>query len=158
FDSVALMRLSEQARGLAGVIEVALVMGTEANRAMLAGAGLLPPGAPPSAATDLLVAVSAATDEAVNAALARVTELLDARPEGGADGRPEGSAGIAPRTLVSAARSGGSPNVAVIAVPGPYAASEAHQALSAGLHVFLFSDGVSLDDEVALKRRARRNG
>jgi succinyl-CoA synthetase alpha subunit len=48
--------------------------------------------------------------------------------------------------------------VAVIAVPGAYAAVDAHQALSAGLHVFLFSDAVSLDDEVALKRRGRDRG
>jgi len=43
-------------------------------------------------------------------------------------------------------------------VPGAYAAVDAHQAISAGLHVFLFSDGVPLDDEVALKRRARARG
>jgi FdrA protein len=41
---------------------------------------------------------------------------------------------------------------------GAHAALEAHQALSAGLHVFLFSDGVSLDDEAALKHRARGRG
>src|SRR4030095_17154774 len=63
-------------------------------------------------------------------------------------------ADTAPRTTAVAARSAVT-NVAVIAVPGAYAAVEAHQAISAGLHVFLFSDGVSLDDEVALKRRAR---
>ena len=40
--------------------------------------------------------------------------------------------------------------------PGEYAALEAHRALTRGLHVFLFSDHVSLDDEVALKRRGAR--
>jgi succinyl-CoA synthetase alpha subunit len=49
-------------------------------------------------------------------------------------------------------------NLALIAVPGAQAAIEAHQALSAGLHVFLFSDGVPVDEEVALKRRARDRG
>jgi FdrA protein len=58
---------------------------------------------------------------------------------------------------VSAARAVAA-SVAVVAVPGPYAALEAHQALSAGLHVFLFSDGVALEDEIALKRRARGRG
>jgi FdrA protein len=167
FDSVALMRVAEQARGLSGVVEVALVMGTPANRAMLTDAGLLPPDAPPTDAADLVIAVSAGTDEAVHAALERVHAWLAARPAS-APGGAMAAAGeqavapardrIAPRTLVSAARAGGAPNVAVIAVPGPYAALEAHQALSAGLHVFLFSDGVSLDDEVALKHRARARG
>ena len=63
-----------------------------------------------------------------------------------------------PRTTASAARRGAPANIAVIAVPGAYAVLDAHQALSAGLHVFLFSDGVSLDDEVALKRRGHARG
>jgi FdrA protein len=45
-------------------------------------------------------------------------------------------------------------NVAVISVPGDYAALETHKALSAGLQVLLFSDNVSVDDEVELKERA----
>ena len=49
-------------------------------------------------------------------------------------------------------------DVAVISVPGEYAALEAHKALGAGMDVLLFSDGVPLEDEVALKRRAHRLG
>jgi FdrA protein len=48
--------------------------------------------------------------------------------------------------------------VAVISVPGAYAAAEAHLALSQGLNVFLFSDNVALADEVELKRRADGRG
>jgi FdrA protein len=48
--------------------------------------------------------------------------------------------------------------VAVVSVPGAYAALEAHEALTAGLDVLLFSDNVSLADEVALKDRAVRLG
>jgi FdrA protein len=46
------------------------------------------------------------------------------------------------------------PNLAIISVGGDYAALEAHKALSAGMHVLLFSDNVALDAEVELKRRA----
>ena len=48
--------------------------------------------------------------------------------------------------------------MAVVSVPGPYAAVAAHSALSAGLHVLLFSDNVPLAEEVQLKERARRLG
>ena len=48
--------------------------------------------------------------------------------------------------------------MALISVPGEYAALEARQALLAGLHVFLFSDNVPLADEVALKRLAAERG
>ena len=45
-------------------------------------------------------------------------------------------------------------DVAIVSVPGEYAALEAHHALTAGLHVLLFSDGVSVEEEVELKERA----
>jgi FdrA protein len=49
-------------------------------------------------------------------------------------------------------------NLALISLPGEYAVLEAHRALSAGMHVFLFSDHVSPADEVALKRRGVERG
>jgi len=146
------MRAAEQARQVAGVTDVAAVMGTPANRAMLADAGLASKETPETSASDLLVAVRGATDDAVRAALERVSERLDARRDGGVGPRP-----AAPRTTLAAARTADA-SLALIAVPGPDAVVDAHQALSAGLHVFLFSDGVSLDDETALKRRARGRG
>jgi FdrA protein len=48
--------------------------------------------------------------------------------------------------------------VAVISVAGRYAVDEAWDALSHGLHVLLFSDNVSLADEVALKKYACEHG
>ncbi len=150
FDSIALMRAAEQARALAGVTDVAAVMGTPANRALLAEAGLASTETPETTVSDVLVAVRAATDDAMRAALARVGELLAAHRD-----TDPGSPRVAPRTTLSASRAAGGASLALIAVPGPDAVLDAHQALSAGLHVFLFSDGVSLDDEVALKRRAR---
>jgi len=152
FDSIDLMRVAEQARRLAGVTEVAVVMGTPTGRAMLAEATMWPAEAPAGMPSDLLMAVRASSEAAARRALAGVEELLSA----GRDAGPA-RAETAPRTTASAAR-GGAATVALVAVPGDYAALDAHQALSSGLHVFLFSDGVSLDDEVALKRRARERG
>jgi FdrA protein len=48
--------------------------------------------------------------------------------------------------------------VAVISVAGRYAAAEAWDALHLGLHVLLFSDNVSLEDEISLKRYAVEQG
>ena len=93
FDSVVLMRVAEQARQLAGVTEVAAVMGTPANRAMLAEAGMLPPDAPATDASDLLVVVSASSGEAARAAQVRVGELLahplERRPHRAVGGRAD---------------------------------------------------------------------
>ena len=150
FDSIDLMRVAEQARQLAGVAEVAVVMGTPAGRSMLEEAGMWPSEAPEAGPSDLLVSVRASTETVANRALASVEELLSASRD-----TEQARGDVLPRTTAGAARKSAATNVALIAVPGAYAAVDAHQALSAGLHVFLFSDGVSLDDEVALKRRAR---
>ena len=66
--------------------------------------------------------------------------------------------GSAHRTIGRAVRELPDTNVAVISVPGAYAALEAHEALTAGLDVLLFSDNVSIPEEVALKDRAARLG
>ena len=151
-DSVRLMLVSEQLRALPGVEQAAAVMATELNLALLADAGLLTEEAKQAGAGDLVMAVRAASGAAARAALERAEALLAApRAETAA------AAEVAPRSVLSAARRAGA-NLALISVPGPYAAAEAQQALSAGLHVFLFSDGVPVADEVALKRRARSCG
>ena len=49
-------------------------------------------------------------------------------------------------------------NLAVISVAGRYATDEAWEALTRGLHVLLFSDNVSLEDEIALKKYASEHG
>ncbi|MEA2248163.1 MAG: FdrA protein, partial [Solirubrobacteraceae bacterium] len=49
-------------------------------------------------------------------------------------------------------------NVALVSVPGEYATLEAHRALTEGMNVFLFSDHVSLEDELDLKRRGAEQG
>jgi succinyl-CoA synthetase alpha subunit len=153
FDSIDLMRVAEQARQLVGVTDVAVLMGTPSGHAMLAEAGMWPPEAPQAGPSDLLISVRAATEAAADRALEYVEELLRA----GRDVEPA-RAGIAPRTTASAARRAPAAQIAIVAVPGEYATVDAHQALSAGLHVFLFSDGVTLDDEVALKRRGSARG
>jgi succinyl-CoA synthetase alpha subunit len=66
--------------------------------------------------------------------------------------------GYRPRTLTGAVKAHPEINLAAISVAGRYAADEAWEALHRGLHVFLFSDNVSLEDEVMLKQYAREVG
>lgn len=46
----------------------------------------------------------------------------------------------------------------MISIPGMYAALEADRALDEGMNVFMFSDNVTLEDEVALKKKAHEKG
>jgi FdrA protein len=152
-DSVVLMRVAAETRRRAGVREAALFMGTPANLALLAQADLLGDGARGARPEDLVLAVAADTGEAADAALAVAQELLLAPRRAERDSRR-----ARPRSLDSAIRALPEANLAAISVPGPFAAREAMRALRRNLHVFLFSDNVSLAEEVALKREARRRG
>ncbi len=49
-------------------------------------------------------------------------------------------------------------NLAMISVAGRYAGELARRALESGLHVMLFSDNVPLEQEIGLKRFARKRG
>jgi FdrA protein len=152
YDSVTLMQAQQSLRALPGIVEAGVVMGTEANLELLRQAGL-DPGALAASADDLIVAVRGDTEEHVEAALASLDALL--RPPLTAD-----TAGVAyrPRSVAAGARLLPGANLALISVPGRFAAPVARQALEAGLHVMLFSDNVPLEDEVRLKQLSQRAG
>ena len=154
-DSVALMRIAEVVRGMDGVEEAGLMIGTPANLEVLAEAGVLADEGRGVGPGDVVLAVRARTREAAEAALARARHLIDQRqaPVGGV----AGAGPFRPRSLRSAV-GGWAPSLAVISVPGPFAAAEAQKALAAGLDVLIFSDNVAIDDEIALKREAARRG
>ncbi len=82
---------------------------------------------------------------AVDAALADLRRRTSAPQGMGAP--PE------PRTLGSAIERGEA-NLVVISVPGGHAVIETYDAIDRGASVMLFSDNVSVEDEVALKRAA----
>ncbi len=148
-DSVALMGLARELRTGAGVREAAALMGTPANLALMADAGLLTDEARAAGPNDLVIVVGAESAADADAALALAESLLTARRA-----RVEASGRRLPRTLDSAARQLEGANLALISVPGAFAAAEARKALRRGLHVMLFSDNVTLEDEIALKRLA----
>jgi succinyl-CoA synthetase alpha subunit len=151
-DSVTLLQISAEMMSLAGVRDAALVMASELNRQLLGDSGLLVGDAPTAGPNDLVIAVRAADDSVAAAALQQAEALLAGRRRGGSSGEPSSSP---PRSLRSAHRADPEANLALVSVPGPYAAGEARQALADGLHVFLFSDNVPIEDEIDLKRTAR---
>src|SRR5262245_59718258 len=152
-DSVALMRLSREVARLEGVEDAALMMATPANKAILAEAGLIDPDGQSAGANDLILAVRAEGAEAAAAALAAAARLLEAKPGAGDAAIPK-----QPRSLRTALAAQPGANLALISVPGDYAAAEARKALGCGLDVMIFSDNVPLAQEVALKREGKALG
>ncbi|HKE73878.1 MAG TPA: hypothetical protein VKB57_09710, partial [Acidimicrobiales bacterium] len=151
-DSVTLMRAGAAASAEPGVEAVVAAMATPLNRDLLAGAGFPPPDAGPD---DLVIAVRAADDAAAEAAVAAVERALARRqppPGAGAASR------VPPHTVEAAAAERPDAPVVLVSVPGPHAYVEAAAALRAGRHVMVFSDGVDVAAEVALKREGAARG
>ncbi len=157
YDSVSLMQASRTVQQVPGVSAALVAMATDLNLELLAGLGFAAPDQ--AGPNDLLVAVRAADDEAGSAALAALAAVLSGRPDtspgGSSAGSPGGGADLPPRTIGSAAARG-SATLAVVSVPGRYAFVEAMDALDADLSVFLFSDGLPIEQEVRLKEVAGR--
>lgn len=152
FDSVTLMLVQREVRELPGVREAGAVMGTDANKDLLRDAGLMSPEASRAGPDDLILCVEAVDVETAEAALARAEGLL-VRRRTSATGEA-----YRPKTVASAARALSGANLALISVPGRFAAGVAREALAAGLHVMLFSDNVPLQAEIELKHDAAPRG
>ncbi len=163
FDSVFLMQVANRITGQPGILNAFAVMGTEANRKVLADLGYGGKGAESELATtgpnDLVLAL-----EGEEAAVVAVTSDPDAwllRSSGSSsDAGGVGGEGTArePRSLNEAVDLRPDSGVAVISVPGEYAAREAGSAIRRGLNVFLFSSNVSVENELSLKTEARNRG
>jgi FdrA protein len=152
-DSVALMRMSRSVAVMDGVIECGMMMATPANKRIMADAAVLGPEGHAAGPGDLVIAVSAHTAAAADAALAAARAQIDAPKTAGA-----GAAAWAPRTIRAAVQADPAANLALISVPGAFAAAEGRKAISRGLNVMMFSDNVPIADEVALKQLARERG
>jgi FdrA protein len=150
YDSVVLMQLQRSLAALPGVLDAGVMMATPANRELLAASGLLQ-GDIAAGAQDLLISVKAESDAAAGEALARVDALLQVRRSGGEQD-------FRPRSLASALKMLPEARWVLISVPGRHAAAVADEALDHGRNVFLYSDNVPIESEVALKRKARERG
>ena len=151
YDSVTLMQASRSVAGTDGVNEALIAMATPLNVELAQGLGF---AVPPTVPAQLLIAVRAEDQAGVDAAIATLTAALSPRPAtsgigSGADPRP---------ATTGAALADNDAALALISVPGPYAAIEAFDAVAAGRNVMIFSDGVTVEDEVDLKRAGREAG
>jgi len=151
-DSVALMRISRSISALSGVQNAALMIGSITNKALLRESGLLDGEAEAAGANDLIVAVLGSNQETAAAALQQAASLLDS------PGSTYKETAQNPKSIGEAIRLQPESNLALISIPGEFAASEARAALSNGLHVMMFSDNVPVAEEIALKNEAKRRG
>lgn len=150
-DSVRLMNISKKVSELKGIVSCIVLLGTEGNKKIIKDLGLSGDAVRSATPNDLLISIETTDSMGWDKALEEVDSLL---------GKMDG--GTVPEAKVSTLLQGSDTldgaNVALISIPGEYARPEVTDALEQGLHVMLFSDNVSLEDEIFLKKLAVKKG
>ena len=153
FDSVFLMSLSAQLSEQGALDVGQVVLATAANKQLLQELKFDAAAFEALGHTDLIVALRADSSEKLDAGEKLFEELLGRKNKASQQTsvhRPVG--------LDGAIRAMPDANLVVVSVPGVYAAYEARRAVQAGLHVMLFSDNVTVQDEIELKKEAISRG
>jgi FdrA protein len=145
------MHLQRSLIGLPGVSDAGVVMATPANLELLELSNLLPSQASNANPEDLLIVVQADSEDIAQDALQQVDELVASR-------RSKSHGKFRPKSLDAALKLAPNANFVLISVPGRYAADVARKALESDRHVFLYSDNVSLEEEIELKQIGRQRG
>jgi FdrA protein len=153
YDSVTLMLISKQLKNLEGIDDVSVMMGTPANRVILEEANLLAEEGASAGPNDLILAFRTVGELDVAWVCSKIDEQLGKKASAETK-----SAITVVRTAAKAYKDFPESNLAVISVPGEYAAIEAERALKQGKNVFLFSNNVPVEEEVYLKKLAAEKG
>uniref|UniRef100_UPI00403F0AAE acyl-CoA synthetase FdrA n=1 Tax=Candidatus Enterococcus willemsii TaxID=1857215 RepID=UPI00403F0AAE len=152
-DSVSLMALSTKANQVENVVQVIIAMATDMNKEVMRNVGLINDVIENAQSSDLIITMDVEdnTDEAT--VLASVEALLDKKEKLNTTVEER-----AYHTIKDAYEHHDDSNLALISVNGHYATREALQALNANLNVMMFSDNVSVEDEIMLKDLALEKG
>ena len=154
-DSMVMMKYQSYLEKIPGVIQCAAIMATPTNKEHLKKLNLLTQELSDLSSNDLCIVLRTELDD--NTLLTvqeQINHFLD-NPRM-FDKQSEGE--FKPKSLKSALKMLPAANLVQISVPGEYATYETMNALDHGLNVFLFSDNVSIQDEVDMKTAADRKG
>ncbi|MEN3048066.1 MAG: hypothetical protein ABDH63_04725 [Candidatus Caldarchaeales archaeon] len=136
------MEASEAIKRLPGVIEVAVVMATEANKELLRSQGILTPEGDRAGPNDIVIALKGVG--LTEGVLRKAREVLFQ---------------MKPRTaryasIDDALHENPDIRMASISIPGQHVKDVAFKLLERGVNLFVFSDHVPIEVEVAMKREA----
>lgn len=152
-DSINLMLLTNEVNAVEGVNKGQVMMATDANKDMMRTAGLFTDEVEAAGANEMAIVIDADDDSVIDEVLAVVDQFLadlsSSAEEGGMKDVDNWDDAL---TALDNA------NLALVSIPGEYAADEIERGLDRGLNVFSFSDNVSLEDEIRLKKKAHEKG
>jgi FdrA protein len=146
-DSYVLMRIASLIRKMAGVTNAEVMMATEPNKGVLSQTRLLTDEVAHAGPNDLVICVMAECEKTAWSAIEEAEEMLMQGMLGKETHRVARSINHALALLPQA-------NLALISIPGPHVKREAIRALKKGLNIMIFSDNVSREDEILIKKMA----
>lgn len=152
FDSVTLMLIGSQVKKLDGIENAVVGMCTDYNIDSLKRLDMYHPDFDSLTPNDLIIAIKGSDEKTAKAAIAEVETRLTSKK------KSSESAQLVPTNQEAAAKQLADANMVLISVPGEYAAREARIALNAGRHAMLFSDNVSIEEELELKTLGTEKG
>lgn len=153
-DSVSLMLLNHKLSAMQGVNKVSIMMATAANKAIFAQGGLETPDLLAAGANDMAIVADVDGAQVVESIMEEVNAFI--QNQATVSDSSEGASSV--KSWETAMQTLPTANLAVISIPGIYAALEAERALDEGLNVFIFSDNMTIEDEARLKRKAHDKG
>ena len=151
FDSVFLMNISEEMQKFSGINRVVIVLGTDLNKSVLGDLNMSSPESNEATANDLVIAMEAINEDVFAKALTYFDELLTKKTTTKSKEQVYSSSDMALTANPQA-------NLVLISTPGEFAASEAKKAVLNGLHAFIFSDNVPIEEEIELKQLSQERG
>lgn len=155
-DSVSLMIVSKKLSELPCVEEVSVMMGTPANKSLLKATGFWHDVLDEATPNDICISIK--TEDNNPAVVDIVSDALEEALADIAKGQKSGSQLTTVRSWRMAKAKNPDANMLLISIAGEYAAELAHQGLDDGCNIMMFSDNVSINDEKALKEKARDLG
>lgn len=147
------MLLTNTISATEGVNKAQIMMGTPANKDIFKAAGLYSEKLESAESNDMAIVVDTDDKNKINEVLEKVEQYLNDQSISNTAKEYE-----TVRTWDRAKKALPDATLALISVPGQYAAEEAEKALDLGLHTFIFSDNMPIEDEVRLKKKAHEKG
>ncbi|MFH0866027.1 MAG: acyl-CoA synthetase FdrA [Bacteroidota bacterium] len=148
-DSITLMVVTEELNKTKGVIESSVVMGTRENKSILQTSGLMLKEFENTTDNDLLVCIKAESEKVATDILDNIQSVFKKFRN-----KDDSTDEYSPKSFEGALKQMPDANIALISVAGKYAFHEAMKALNNGLHVMIFSDNVTIEEEIELKHYA----
>lgn len=147
-DSVTLMLLTTRANEIEGVKQALIGMGSDMNHEVLQNLNIATAESKAASSNDLMIVVAVEDEKILDKVFEQVEQILEQRNANQQD--DDNTDVYHSQDEIDDDDS----QLVVISVPGQYAVREAHVALDKNKNIMLFSDNISVEDEIELKQKA----